>query len=511
MRMTDAQMYSRVLASDASFNGRFFFGVRSTGIYCLPSCCARKPKIENVRFFPTAEAARAAGLRACRKCHPDDFACGTEPVLETIEALAAEIRGNPASFPDSAAIVRRSGFGATRLFELLRQHYHATPGDLLMRARLDAAKRALLHTSHGLSRIAADAGFESLSVFHEQFRSETGMTPASYRSLGSGSSFKLFLPAEYPLQHLRRALGRDTASVTERLEGDTYTCAVRLDSTPALLTMRLARRQVAIAVTPGPSAGTYDAKAECFDRTKVMSSAHAVAAGLLGLGQDTAGFARLARRLGLSRLTAGRAGLRISQTHSVFEGLLWSVIGQQINLPFARRLRRRLIERTGTPVGEGLIAPPTPEAVAALPSDAFTPMQFSRQKTDYLLSICRLIADGKLNLDGLRGMSATRAERTLLGVRGLGPWSVHYILMRSLGFPDCVPLGDTGLTSGLRALFRLDARPDVDATRRLMRPFSPFRSLATAHLWQLAGGPAPRVEDRRLLSRGAQMGDKVNG
>jgi AraC family transcriptional regulator of adaptative response / DNA-3-methyladenine glycosylase II len=82
-------------------------------------------------------------------------------------------------------------------------------------------------------------------------------------------------------------------------------------------------------------------------------------------------------------------------------------------------------------------------------------------------------------------MSATRAERTLLAIRGLGPWSVNYLMMRSLGFADCVPLGDTGVTSGLQALFKLEERPDIEATKRLMNVFSPYRSLATAHLWQL--------------------------
>ena len=87
-------------------------------------------------------------------------------------------------------------------------------------------------------------------------------------------------------------------------------------------------------------------------------------------------------------------------------------------------------------------------------------------------------------------MSATRAERTLLAVRGLGPWSVNYLMMRSLGFADCVPIGDTGVTSGLQTLFRLEERPDADGTRRLMSVFSPHRSLATAHLWQI-NRPAP--------------------
>jgi AraC family transcriptional regulator of adaptative response / DNA-3-methyladenine glycosylase II len=468
MRMTHATMYGRVLANDASYNGRFFTGVLSTGIYCLPSCKARKPRPENVQFFPSCEAARAAGLRACRKCHPDDFARGADPVLEDIETVVAEVRAQPANFADARAIVRRSGFGATRLFELFRQHYHTTPADLLVRARIAAAKADLATTTRPLVETANAAGFESLSVFHEHFRRATGMTPAAYRDLGN--EFQIALPAGYPLPYLRRALGRDSHSVTERLDGNDYTAAIRLPSGPALFRLQLAPDSIHVKVE-SPTRG-----AAC--------ATHEVVIGLTGLEQDAASFARLAKRLGFARLVEGRPELRISQTPSVFDGLLWAIIGQQINLPFACLLKRRLIEKTGTPMQDGLFAPPTPAAIAALDPAELLPLQFSRQKADYVVFTARLIAEGKLDLEALRHMSATRAERTLLAIRGLGPWSVNYLMMRSLGFPDCVPLGDTGVTSGLLALYSLEERPDVDATRRLMAPFSPYRSLATAHLWQ---------------------------
>ena len=467
MRMTNATMYDRVLASDASCNGRFFFGVTSTGVYCLPACKARKPKPENTRFFPTCEAARASGLRACKKCHPDDFARGADPVLESIETLSAEVRTAPQNFSDARAIVRRSGFGATRVFELFRQHYHTTPADLLLRARLDVAKSLLRATRDGLAEIAGDAGFESLSVFHEHFRQLTGLTPAVYRGLATTRAFEIALPPGYLPGYLRRALSRDVHSVTERLVGDVYTAAVQLSDGPALLTLHLAADCIQAEISRGSA-----------------FEAHALVVGLLGLDQDAAAFARLAQRLGLARLVTGRHELRISRTPSVFDGLLWSIIGQQINFPFACLLRRRLVERAGTPLAEGLIAPPAPAAVAALEPGDLLPLQFSRQKADYVVATSRLIASGQLDLTALRNMSATRAERTLLAIRGLGPWSVNYIMMRALGFPDCVPLGDTGVTSGLLALLKLDERPDIDATKRLMSVFAPYRSLATAHLWQ---------------------------
>lgn len=494
-RLSTRQMYARVLAGDPAWNGRFFTGVLTTGIYCLPSCKARKPKLENVRFFPSCEAARAAGLRPCKKCHPDDFARGADPVLESVEMVVGEIRRDPAVFPDTRAIVRRLGFGTTRTFELFRLHYHTTPADLLLRARISAAKALLLEgtepvtparaptlrlrpsRARSIVEIAHEVGFETLSVFHDNFRRLNGLTPAAYREFGHRTEFDLQLPPGYLLGYLRRALSRDTQSLTEALHGDDYSTALRLSGgQPVLLHLRLGAHSVRArfeSSAPHPRSPG-----------EIAAEVHTVVVGLLGLDEDAAAFTRLARKLGLARLIEGRAEFRISRTPSVFDGLVWSIIGQQINFAFACVLKRRLFERAGTRLPGGLIAPPTPEAVAALAVDDLVPLQFSRQKAAYLIGAAQAIVRGELDLVALATMSATRAERSLLALHGLGPWSVNYLMMRSLGFADCVPLGDTGVTSGLQALLDLEERPDVDATRRLMAVFSPYRSLATAHLWQ---------------------------
>jgi AraC family transcriptional regulator of adaptative response / DNA-3-methyladenine glycosylase II len=474
MKMNHATMYSRLVASDPTWNGRFFTGVKTTGIYCLPSCRARKPKSENVTFYPTCEAARAAGFRACLKCHPDDFARGADPVLETVEALVAELRADPARFKDARAVVQRSGFGTTRCFELFRQHYHSTPADLLLRARVDVARKQLAEGDQALAEVAGEAGFDSLSGFHDAFRTSNGMTPSDFRRLGQGDSFSVDLPAGYSLPHLFRVLGRDPQSVTERLQGDTYTCSATLAGAPALLRLEFSPERVAVRIEaslPPTIAQRY--------------AAHRVVIGLVGLEQDAAAFARLARRLGLGRLVENRPGLRIVQTPSVLDGLLWSIIGQQINLAFACQLKRRLIENTGVPLADGFFALPTAAAIARLTPAQMKGWQYSQKKAEYVIGTARLIVAGTLKPGELAGKSATRAERTLLAVHGLGPWAVNYVMMRALGFADCVPLGDTGVTSGLQRLFRLEERPDVDGTRRLMTVFSPHRSLATAHLWQL--------------------------
>ena len=482
MRLSHATLYGRLLASDPTYDGRFFTGVLTTGIYCLPSCRAKKPKPENVRFFPTCEAARAAGFRPCKKCHPDDYERGVDPVLETIETVVAELRADPARFPDAAALVRRSGYGGTRAHELFRQHFHATPAELIAEARLAAARAKLLATDTPLAEIAFAVGYESLSTFNEAFRIRTGLTPAATRALRRPGPIVLALPDDYPLERLLAQLGRDPKSISERVDGLVYHAATRLGDRAFRLTLDFSRCTTGHTTTLAlPSNLSPGLRAEAAARV----------ARLLGLVQDAPGFARLAKKLGLSRLVAGRESLRLPQYLTPWDAIPWAILGQQINLPFAFRLRRTLAELAGTPVGEGLVAPPAPSAVAALTPSSLAVRQFSRQKIRTLLDVAKLVADGSLDLDQLASGSATRAERALLDVKGLGPWTVNYVLMRGFGFADCTPYGDTGLGDGLQRLFALDHRPDADSTRRLMLPFSPHRSLATAHLWQPKSSAAP--------------------
>jgi AraC family transcriptional regulator of adaptative response / DNA-3-methyladenine glycosylase II len=141
-------------------------------------------------------------------------------------------------------------------------------------------------------------------------------------------------------------------------------------------------------------------------------------------------------------------------------------------------------------VGEGLTCLPSPQAVANLTVDELARAQFSRRKAEYLIGAARLVAAGELRLDELGRGSATRAEAALLAVRGLGRWSANYLLLRSFGYEDCVPLGDSGLARGLTRFYGLAERPGERETLDLMAPFAPFRSWATLHLWQSLGDEA---------------------
>jgi AraC family transcriptional regulator of adaptative response / DNA-3-methyladenine glycosylase II len=475
--MTRESMLERFYARDADSNGRFITGVLTTGIYCLPSCTARKPLPENVRFFDTEDEARSAGLRPCRRCRPDHFYQQYDPDVHLLETLAVDVRREPGRFADAAALVTASGIGTTKLNALFRRHFHATPAAFLARERVAAACSSLAGGA-SVTEAAFAAGFESLSAFHLNFRRLTGLTPGEYRALGSSASFTLALPDGFRADAVLGYQGRDPASVIERVQGNEVAKGMWLDGVPAVLRMRFDADSVICEVDAVDGVGAEQ-----------MRQAHTAAVRMLNLPSDSSTFERqIARRPEYERLIAPRRGMRIPLTATPWECLLWAIVGQQVNLPFAYALRTAVAEIAGEPVGGGLRAHPTPQAVASLDYADLTGRRFSRRKAEYLVDTARLIASGELRIDGEREM-ATAVERRLLDVRGLGPWSVQYFLMRGLGFADCVPVGDAGLTAALQRFHQLDHRPGPAETRERMEPFAPFRSLGTYHLWSSLGDP----------------------
>ena len=287
-------------------------------------------------------------------------------------------------------------------------------------------------------------------------------------------SFSLALPPAYPIGQILGYLGRDAGSLTVRVDGASFAQGLWIGGTPALLRVELA---------PGETRSTLEARRRLPADAEDQAREHL--RRLLGLHIDPELFERhVAASPRLAPLVAGRLGLRIPQTPDPFDGLTWVILGQQITLAFAFTLRRRLVERAGTPAAGGLFTPPTAEKVANLEVEELMGVQYSRRKAEYLIGAARLVVDGGLDLKRLATAPAAEVEAVLLAVRGLGPWSAHYLMMRAFGFEDCVPVGDAGLVRGLMNFFGLPERPGPAATQELMRPFAPYRSWATFHLWQ---------------------------
>lgn len=178
-------MLARMYASDPTADGLFITGVRTTGIYCLPSCSARKPNACNVSFFATERAALDVGLRACKRCRPDRFYAGLDPDRDRLRAARALLEHDPSSIPDVAALAGRVGVGRSKLHVLVRRYARTTPLELMHDARIGAAKRLLRSGEATATNAAFAVGYESVSAFYVRFKQATGQTPGQFaRAVG---------------------------------------------------------------------------------------------------------------------------------------------------------------------------------------------------------------------------------------------------------------------------------------------------------------------------------------
>ena len=203
---------------------------------------------------------------------------------------------------------------------------------------------------------------------------------------------------------------------------------------------------------------------------------------ILGLRIDPAPF--LAAVQGdalLGALVQREPGLRIVQSATIFEALTWAIIGQQINLTFAIALRRTFIAQAGRAHSIGLWCYPEAADVARLEVDALTSRKFSRSKAETLLRLARLVEEGKLALERDGDLEATCAA--LLAVKGIGPWTVNYALLRGFAYGDCSLNGDVAIRVALQRLLGEDSKPDMARTEALLARYRPHRTMAAAHLW----------------------------
>jgi AraC family transcriptional regulator, regulatory protein of adaptative response / DNA-3-methyladenine glycosylase II len=468
MRWNEDALFQQFLLRDPSFNGEFLTGVITTGIYCLPSCPARRPKRENVRFFHSPEEAQNSGLRACRRCRPDSFYRGTAWHETLFEETASRVRRDPGLFTDIPALTRAAGVSRTALNSLFREHAQESPGALLRRVRGEFVCR-LLQQGEKPADAAARAGFASSSSFHEQFVARTGLTPGAYAGLRGKSSFSLRLPARYRFQTVLDFYGRDPQSVSESVTEDRLRKCFLLESRPVVMDIRFT------GAGPGCHAICQTDSVDAF-------GAHRALVRMLGLDSDTAGFERQSGRDPmLGSLLTRQRGLHIPLTPGPWEALAWAILGQQISLKFAVTLRRELITAVGERHSSGLRAHPSAATVASMTVDNLRALKFSGSKAEYLLAAARAVETGALALDSMREMSVSHAARLLGTVRGVGPWTIQYALLRGIGFADCLPAGDAGLAQGLLRI--TGKRPDERQIRELMAKYAPHRSLATYHVW----------------------------
>lgn len=465
MKYPEPMSWNRAEARKGKFDGRFILGVMTTGIYCLPSCAARPPKPGNVRLFATEAGAKAAGLRACKRCRPDLYYKGEDENVALFQGLSSRVAAAPENFADASALAKEAGVSLTKLGDLFRDHAHLAPASWLRRMRVKRAAAELLAGKDKVAEIGFGAGFESESVFHRQFLSQMRMTPGAYRALDGAQVFLLHLPAGYRAREILAYHARDPQSLSERSEGTRIWKALHTDDAPAVLEISIEPGQAWVRVHADRKLGRDS-----------MAALHGAALKILALTNDVAQF-----ETRHAEFVKNRRGLRMPLLPTGFDALCWGIIGQQINIKFASSLRRDMVELAGEKIGT-MRAHPTPQRVADIDMTALTSRRYSRSKAQYLIDAAEAVAAGKLSIENLGEGSAIAAEKALTAQRGIGTWTARYVLMRA-GFADAAPVGDSALATALQRLHDLPQRPDADESARLMSRFAPYRSLATMHLW----------------------------
>jgi DNA-3-methyladenine glycosylase II len=289
------------------------------------------------------------------------------------------------------------------------------------------------------------------------------------------------LPSGYLADDVQAFHGRDSEGVAEQVErgGHSPGCirkGVLLAGAPVLLD---------VALAPQSALCTIDIDGDDGDDGSggpALAQAREALLNILGLRIDPAPFVAAAQDDPLlGPVVRRRPGLRIVQSATVFEALTWAIIGQQINLPFAIALRRTFILQAGRQHSSGLWCYPEAIDVARLDVEALTGRKFSRSKAETLLRLAQLVASGELTL--AREDDATAVAASLLAVKGIGPWTVNYALLRGYGYADCSLHGDVAIRTAFQRLLGEAAKPGMPRTEALLEAYKPHRTMAAAYLW----------------------------
>ncbi|MBD8868993.1 DNA-3-methyladenine glycosylase 2 family protein [Nocardioides donggukensis] len=477
--------YRAVKSRDRRFDGVFYTGVTSTGIYCRPSCPARTPALRNVRFYPTSAAAQAAGFRACKRCLPD--ATPGSPDWD----VAADVAGRAMRLIADGVVDRegvdglaaRVGYTPRHLSRLLSAQLGAGPLALARARRAQTARTLIETTGLGFADVAHAAGFSSVRQFNETVREVYATSPTRLRGRRGGDAtsgqltLRLAVRTPFAGRALLDFLAHHVVTGVEVAGDGWYARTLDLPHGPGTLRLELADHRVAgetafVRATLG------------LEDLRDTSAAVERARRLLDADCDPLAVDdHLAGDPVIGGLVRATPGLRVPGQVDGDETAIRTVIGQQVSVAGARTVTGRLVAAHGRPVDTrvpGLTHLfPTADALAALAPEEL-PMPRSRGRA--LVALCGLIADGDLSLD--RGPDRDEVRRRLVAVPGIGPWTADYVAMRALAHPDVFLPTDIGVRNALRGLG--DPTPEGPRSAdpaALAEAWRPWRSYALMHLW----------------------------
>jgi AraC family transcriptional regulator of adaptative response / DNA-3-methyladenine glycosylase II len=478
--------YRAVATRDARFDGRFFGGVTSTGIYCRPVCPAKTPKRENMVFYPSAAAAEEAGFRPCLRCRPEtapDVGAWRGSSNTVNRALALIEQGaldTGEAGGDVASLADRLGVGERQLRRLFRQHLGASPVSVAQTRRVHLAKQLLHETRLPMAQVALASGFGSIRRFNETFQALFARPPGALRrdageDVAAGPhgevSIRLRYRPPYDWDAMLAFLAARAVPGMEIVEDGAYARVIELDGDVG-----------SVRVSPGG-----DDSLVALVRFPRLSALPAIIARLrrvFDLAADPQAInAHLSRDPALAPLVAARPGLRAPGGWDGFELAMRAVLGQQITVGAAIRLAGKLVQAYGEPASlaatghPGLThAFPRPERIAAAD---LPPLGMPGARARALSTVAAAVVEDP-QLLGL-GRSLDEAVARLRALPGVGEWTAQYIALRGMREPDAFPAADIGL---MRALADPDGkRPNAAELLARAEAWRPWRAYAAQHLW----------------------------
>jgi AraC family transcriptional regulator of adaptative response / DNA-3-methyladenine glycosylase II len=486
--------YRAVQSRDTRFDGWFFGAVTSTGIYCRPSCPARTPKREHMRFFATAAAAQLAGFRACKRCRPD--ASPGSPEWNR----RADLVGRAMRLIADGVVDREGVAGLARQLHYSERHLHrqlvaevgAGPIALARAQRAQTARILVETTDVPISQIAFASGFASIRQFNDTIRAVFAVTPTQLRDRartagarrrsGSGAeaaattsagTIALRLPFRAPLDTdpLLDFLTARAVNGIESVDGGTYRRSLQLPFGAAV-----------VALTPAPDHVACHLR---LDDLRDLPAAVERCRRLLDLDADPVAVDTfLAADPLLEPLVRKHPGLRVPGHVDGFEVLVRAIVGQQVSVAGARTVLGRIVDALGEPLpapeGDVVTRFPAAEVLAEAPDEAL-PMPATRAAT--IRRAAAAVAAGDLAVGP--GVDRDELRARLVAIPGIGGWTADYVALRALGDPDVFLPSDLGVR---RALEALGGPREARRAERRAEAWRPWRSYALTHLWTTLTG-----------------------
>jgi len=475
--------YSAFASRDPRFDGVFFVGVTSTGIYCRPVCTARTPKAANCRFFDSAEAAERASFRPCLRCRPE-LAPGNAPVDDAhrIAHLVAQ-RIDEGMLDDGAGLERiaaRFGWSSRQIRRLVHHELGVSPMELVLTRRLLLAKQLLTDTTLSVTDVAFASGFSSVRRFNDAFVRRYAMPPSRLRHAASGTTrgvatrvahdsvmLRLTYRAPFDWEELLGFLRPRALRGVEWIDETAYHRAVQLGAHSGWVCVTHAPEKRALvvefarALTPAlpPLLGRLRHLFDLDARPDVIAGQ---------LGEDAV----------LAGAVARHPGLRIPGAFDGFDMAVRAIVGQQITVRAATTIAGRLAHAFGeaitTPFAALTHRSPGAERLARASVDEIARLGVIQTRARSIIALARAVAEGRLSLEP--GADAETTIRQLVDLPGIGAWTAHYVAMRALCWPDAFPKEDVVLRKRLGGVSAARAE-------KLSQRWRPWRSYAALHLW----------------------------